>query len=246
MNLFSVFEQRIRAAVESVIGAAGLEAAGEALNRIAAEPPRDPSHGDVATNAAMVLAKPLQAKPRELAIRIAAKLEADPDVASVEVAGPGFVNLRLSDAFWAGQLAAILPRRHELRPLRRRRRRQGECRIRLRQPDRADACRPLPRRGRRRRGRQSACGDRPCRDARILHQRCRRAGRGARPLRLPAISRGARRRHRHDPERALSRRLSEAGRRGAEGRVRKRAPGAADARMAAGRARADGRRDDGR
>ncbi len=108
MNLFSVFEQRIRAAVEAVVGAAGIEAAGEALHRISAEPPRDPTHGDVATNAAMVLAKPLGAKPRELALRIAARIEADPDVASVQVAGPGFVNLRLSEAFWAGQVAAIL------------------------------------------------------------------------------------------------------------------------------------------
>jgi arginyl-tRNA synthetase len=108
MNLFSLFEQRIRAAVEAVIGAAGVDAAGEALQRVAAEPPRDATHGDVATNAAMVLAKPLGAKPRELALKIAARLEADPDVASVEVAGPGFVNLRLSDAFWAKQVAAIL------------------------------------------------------------------------------------------------------------------------------------------
>ena len=108
MNLFSVFEQRIRAAVESVIGAAGIEAAGEALQRISAEPPREATHGDVATNAAMVLAKPLSAKPRELALRIAGRLEADPDVASVQVAGPGFVNLRLTDAFWARQVATIL------------------------------------------------------------------------------------------------------------------------------------------
>jgi len=108
MNLFSLFEQRIRAAVEAVIGDAGIEAAGDALKKIAAEPPRDASHGDVATNAAMVLAKPLGVKPRELAMKFAGRLEADPDVASVEVAGPGFVNLRLSDAFWAAQVAAIL------------------------------------------------------------------------------------------------------------------------------------------
>ena len=56
----------------------------------------------------MVLAKPLSAKPRDLALKLAMKLEADPDVASVSVAGPGFVNLRLSDAFWAAQTAAIL------------------------------------------------------------------------------------------------------------------------------------------
>ena len=108
MNLFTHFEQRIRAAVESVIGADGLAAAGEALARVTAEPPRDASHGDAATNAAMLLAKPLGMKPRELALRIATRLEADPDVASVEVAGPGFVNLRLTDKFWAAQLKTIL------------------------------------------------------------------------------------------------------------------------------------------
>jgi arginyl-tRNA synthetase len=108
MNLFTLFEQRMRAAVEKVIGAEGMAAAGAALDRIAAEPPRDSSHGDVATNAAMVLAKPLNRKPRELALQIAVLLEAHPDVASVEVAGPGFVNLRLSDAFWAAQPGAIL------------------------------------------------------------------------------------------------------------------------------------------
>jgi arginyl-tRNA synthetase len=104
MDIFAEFEQRIRAAVESAIGGEGLEAAGEALSRIAAEPPRDAAHGDIATNAAMVLAKPLAAKPRELALRIAARLEADPDVATASVAGPGFINLRLTDAFWAGFL----------------------------------------------------------------------------------------------------------------------------------------------
>lgn len=108
MNLFTVFEQRIRSAVEGVVGKEALASAGEAVARIAAEPPRDASHGDVATNAAMVLAKPLGQKPRELALKIAARLEADLDVASVEVAGPGFVNLRLSDAFWAAQAADIL------------------------------------------------------------------------------------------------------------------------------------------
>jgi arginyl-tRNA synthetase len=108
MNLFTHFEQRIRAAVEAVIGAEGLVAAGDALAKISAEPPRDAAHGDVATNAAMLLAKPLGMKPRELALRIATRLEADPDVASVEVAGPGFVNLRLTDDFWAAQVRTIL------------------------------------------------------------------------------------------------------------------------------------------
>ena len=108
MNLFTVFEERIKAAVRSVVGADQLALLGDAVARITAEPPRDAQHGDVATNAAMVLAKPLAMKPRELALRIASRLEADPDVTSVEVAGPGFVNLRLSDAFWATELKAIL------------------------------------------------------------------------------------------------------------------------------------------
>jgi arginyl-tRNA synthetase len=108
MDLFSDFEQRIRAALRSLIGEAGLAAAAEAIERVAAEPPRDPAHGDIATNAAMVLAKPLKAKPRELAEKIAEVLAADPDIQAIEVAGPGFVNLRLSDRFWAAQPRAIL------------------------------------------------------------------------------------------------------------------------------------------
>jgi arginyl-tRNA synthetase len=108
MNLFADFEKRIKTTVATFLGAAMLAEVAEAVNRIAAEPPRDPAHGDIATNAAMVLAKPLGAKPRELALRIAGRLEADADVASVQVAGPGFVNLRLTDQFWAAQLPIIL------------------------------------------------------------------------------------------------------------------------------------------
>jgi arginyl-tRNA synthetase len=104
MNLFSDFEWRIRAVVRDLVG----DGAELPLERITAEPPREAAHGDVATNAAMVLAKPLGVKPRELALRIAVRLEADPDVASVEVAGPGFVNLRLTESFWAAHLKRIL------------------------------------------------------------------------------------------------------------------------------------------
>ena len=107
MNIFADFEQRIRAVVADVLGSPP-ELSPDLLARISAEPPRDPSHGDVATNAAMVLAKPLGMKPRDLALRIALRLQADPEVATSQVAGPGFINLRLSDQFWAGQLAAIL------------------------------------------------------------------------------------------------------------------------------------------
>ncbi len=108
MDLFSDFEQRILTALRTAIGESALAAVGDALERVAAEPPRDPAHGDIATNAAMVLAKPLAAKPRDLAEKIAAVLAGDPDISTVEVAGPGFVNLRLSDRFWAKQPRLIL------------------------------------------------------------------------------------------------------------------------------------------
>ncbi|MBX9712052.1 MAG: arginine--tRNA ligase, partial [Xanthobacteraceae bacterium] len=65
------------------------------LSRVVVEPPRDATHGDMATNAAMLLAKDAKAKPRDLADRIADKLRADPLIASVDVAGPGFINLTL-------------------------------------------------------------------------------------------------------------------------------------------------------
>ena len=74
---------------------------------VAVEPPRDPSHGDLATNAAMVLAKAAGTNPRALAALIAPKLEALDQVTSVEVAGPGFINLRLAPDAWRGELAAI-------------------------------------------------------------------------------------------------------------------------------------------
>ena len=80
------------------------------LNRkpVAVEPPRDASHGDLATNAAMVLAKGAATNPRALAALIAPKLEALPDVTEVSVAGPGFINLRLSDAAWRHELETVL------------------------------------------------------------------------------------------------------------------------------------------
>jgi arginyl-tRNA synthetase len=75
---------------------------------VAVEPPRDPSHGDLATNAAMVLAKPAGTNPRALAELIAPKLRAVPPVTSVEIAGPGFINLRLSPDAWRDELITIL------------------------------------------------------------------------------------------------------------------------------------------
>jgi arginyl-tRNA synthetase len=75
---------------------------------VTVEPPRDPSHGDLATNAAMVLAKPAGINPRALADTIRLKLGALPNVTAVEVAGPGFINLRLSDDAWRTELETIL------------------------------------------------------------------------------------------------------------------------------------------
>ncbi|CCD91635.1 arginyl-tRNA synthetase [Bradyrhizobium sp. ORS 375] len=78
------------------------------FSRVVVEPPRDPSHGDMATNAAMVLAKEAKAKPRDLAEQIAERLRADELVAKVDVAGPGFINLTLQPIVWTRALATIL------------------------------------------------------------------------------------------------------------------------------------------
>jgi len=86
MNIFSQFEKNIKEIIESIeinIESPGL------IDRISAEPPRDPSHGDLATNAAMVLAKSAGENPRELAGKIASGLEALSSVSKVSIAGPG-------------------------------------------------------------------------------------------------------------------------------------------------------------
>ena len=75
---------------------------------LAVEAPRDPSHGDVATNAALVLTKQARMKPRDIADPLAARLADLADVTAVDIAGPGFINLRLSDAFWRARLGDVL------------------------------------------------------------------------------------------------------------------------------------------
>ncbi|PKB19522.1 arginyl-tRNA synthetase [Novosphingobium kunmingense] len=104
-TLHAAFAAHVDAALDA------LEAAGTipALPRgaVAVEPPRDPSHGDLATNAAMVLAKPAGTNPRALAEALAAQLRKVAGVTSVEIAGPGFLNLRLDPALWLGELRAI-------------------------------------------------------------------------------------------------------------------------------------------
>jgi arginyl-tRNA synthetase len=107
MNLFADFEVRIKDALET------LDIVREKrdlvdFSRLTIEPPRDASHGDVATNAAMVLAKPLGTNPRALADIIAEKLKQDADVIDVTVAGPGFINIRLSQNYWQRLLASVI------------------------------------------------------------------------------------------------------------------------------------------
>lgn len=93
----------------SALAAAGtIPALPETLGGVVIEPTRDPAHGDVATNAALALSKVLGLKPQVLGQHIAEAMRGHPAVVEASVAGPGFVNLRLSDGFWRDQLAAIL------------------------------------------------------------------------------------------------------------------------------------------
>ncbi|NIY73127.1 arginine--tRNA ligase [Marivivens donghaensis] len=107
MNLFS----DIRALVVDCLDALVAEGAlpeGLDFQNVAVEPPRDPLHGDMATNAAMVLAKPAKMNPRQIAEALAAKLLADPRITIAEVAGPGFLNMRLDGSVWQGVVKTAL------------------------------------------------------------------------------------------------------------------------------------------
>ena len=106
-NVFAEILKRVRAANEALIGA-GVLPSGIDQSRVAVEPPRDAAHGDMATNAAMVLAKDAGRKPRDLAELIAEKLRADALIEKVEVAGPGFINLTLRPAAWMDALRAAV------------------------------------------------------------------------------------------------------------------------------------------
>jgi arginyl-tRNA synthetase len=106
MNLFRHFHRVIVAAIEEM-GRKGELPVLDA-SRVAVEPPRDPAHGDVSTNAAMVLAKEARMAPRQIAERLRARLLQEADVTAAEVAGSGFLNLRLADSFWHARLKEIL------------------------------------------------------------------------------------------------------------------------------------------
>ena len=101
-HLFATILVKVREACASALGP-NID-----LSRVLVEPPRDPSHGDMATNAAMVLAKGAGLNPREFAEKIAAALRADARVEKVDVAGPGFINLTLRNDVWSGALLAAL------------------------------------------------------------------------------------------------------------------------------------------
>ncbi|PCI37831.1 MAG: arginine--tRNA ligase [Rhodospirillaceae bacterium] len=107
MNLFTHYREAITGLIDELIKAGDLPAGLDA-SRITVEPPRDPSHGDITTNAAMVLSKPAQKNPREIAALLAAKAEKLDGVQAVEIAGPGFLNMRLSDDFWHARLRDVL------------------------------------------------------------------------------------------------------------------------------------------
>lgn len=107
MNLFQHFQAEVTRQIDALV-AEGALPAGLDTTRLTVEPPRDTSHGDITTNAAMVLAKPAGMKPRDIADLLAAKLDALPEVTETTVAGPGFINMRLADDFWHARLAEIL------------------------------------------------------------------------------------------------------------------------------------------
>jgi len=107
LHLFADVLARVHATCAG-LAAKGNWPAGIDFSRVVVEPPRDPSHGDMATNAAMVLAKDAKAKPRDLAEAIASRLRADELIAAVDVAGPGFINLTLKPEAWAEALRTVL------------------------------------------------------------------------------------------------------------------------------------------
>ncbi|MCC5984092.1 MAG: arginine--tRNA ligase [Rhodobacteraceae bacterium] len=107
MNLFSEMRVLVTGTLDAMMTAGELPA-GLALDAVTVEPPRDPAHGDMATNAAMVLAKPAGAQPRAIAEALAARLRVDPRLEAAEVAGPGFLNMRLAPAVWQGLVRTIL------------------------------------------------------------------------------------------------------------------------------------------
>ena len=107
MNIFNLFEAEFKSIVETMKVEEILPADVD-TGRVVFELPRDASHGDLACNAAMVLAKQVGAKPRDLAAQFATRLQAIDGVTDIEIAGPGFINMRVKPALWAAELTAII------------------------------------------------------------------------------------------------------------------------------------------
>ncbi|ABG32672.1 arginine--tRNA ligase [Roseobacter denitrificans] len=107
MNLFAEMRALVLECVDQMVTAGQLPADLNMTN-VTVEPPRDAAHGDMATNAAMVLAKPAGKKPRDIAEALAQLLAADARIASAEVAGPGFLNLRIAPTAWRAVLLSVL------------------------------------------------------------------------------------------------------------------------------------------
>ncbi len=107
MNVFALVEGRVVAALEELKQDSVLPA-DLVVPAVEVETPRDSSHGDLSTNAALVLAKPARIKPRDIAERLKEKLSVDADIANIEVAGPGFLNLTFTPGFWQGLVRTIL------------------------------------------------------------------------------------------------------------------------------------------
>jgi len=107
MNIFNAIRDSLEETLKALMADGSLPE-GLPLDRFTVEPPRDPAHGDIATNAAMTLAKAAGLKPRAIAELLAARLSGLPGIAKAEVAGPGFLNLTLEDSAWQGEIDAIL------------------------------------------------------------------------------------------------------------------------------------------
>ncbi|WP_299815176.1 arginine--tRNA ligase [uncultured Jannaschia sp.] len=107
MNLFADIRALTLDAIDGLVRDGALPEGLDVAN-VTVEPPRDAAHGDMATNAAMVLAKPAGRKPRDIAEALAARLAADPRIRTAEIAGPGFLNLRLAPAIWQDVVGAVL------------------------------------------------------------------------------------------------------------------------------------------
>jgi arginyl-tRNA synthetase len=107
MNIFADIEARVRTALED-LKREGTFVSDLTIPAIEAEPPRDSKHGDIAVNAALVLAKPAKMKPRDIADALKKKLEVYPDIAKIEIAGPGFLNITFKDDVWQDVVRTIL------------------------------------------------------------------------------------------------------------------------------------------